>query len=60
MTPDAAVDAAPDRMSAPDATPDVALDALHLAMASDAGADLATFDQRLAEAARAHGLSVLS
>ncbi|MBK8696640.1 MAG: type II toxin-antitoxin system VapC family toxin [Deltaproteobacteria bacterium] len=36
------------------------LDALHLAMASDAGADLATFDQRLAEAARAHGLSVLS
>ena len=36
------------------------LDALHLAMASDAGADLATFDHQLAEAARAHGLSVVS
>ena len=36
------------------------LDALHLAMASDAGADLATFDHRLAEAARAHGMTVVS
>jgi predicted nucleic acid-binding protein len=36
------------------------LDALHLAMASDAGADVATFDQRLADAARAHGLMVVS
>jgi len=35
------------------------LDALHLAVAAGLGAPLATFDGRLAEAARAFGFEVL-
>ncbi len=35
------------------------LDALHLAVALDTGADLATFDARLAEAGRVRGMEVL-
>jgi predicted nucleic acid-binding protein len=35
------------------------LDALHLALAMDLKATLATFDRRLSDAARAQGLSVL-
>lgn len=40
-------------------TPLRTLDSLHLAVASDLGAAVATFDKRLAEASRAGGLTVV-
>jgi hypothetical protein len=55
-TPDASDFALADRLVRDYATKLTAADALHLASAMNAGAVLATFDKRLAGAARAQGL----
>jgi len=58
LTPDAQDFALAGRLVRDLATKLAAADALHLAAAKNAGATLATFDARLAEAARAQGVEV--
>jgi hypothetical protein len=58
LTPGAQDFALADQLVRDDATKLSAPDALHLAAAKNAGATLATFDARLAEAARAKGVEM--
>jgi uncharacterized protein len=59
LTPDAQDFGFADRLVRDLATKLAAADALHLATAKNAGATLATFDTRLAEAARMQGVGVV-